>query len=160
MGNEEESKLIKQLEKEWGKNWKVTCCALIYPDPEEMKFCFECGESLRKERRDLGHILEETKNQDIFCGLCKNKIGPNIIYIEKPSYQILITEFTEEKKLGSQMETVMLCNNCFLITLGDIPKINKILSSQLIQEAKKNYEKKKFPGKESFFQIRKPYRSE
>lgn len=83
--------------------------------------------------------------EDIFCGLCKKKIGSNIIDTEKPCYHILITEFTEVKKLGSQMESFMICGNCLLIKLGDIPKINKILSEKLIQEAKKYNERKMLP---------------
>lgn len=44
--------------------WKNHCCGRAYKRPEEMKFCLECGESLRKERRDLGYILEEMKKQE------------------------------------------------------------------------------------------------
>ena len=41
---------VKKLEKQFPE-WKVECCALIYPDPEEIEFCLECGKSLKKESR-------------------------------------------------------------------------------------------------------------
>lgn len=28
--------------------WKSECCGLLYPDPEEIQFCLECGQSLRR----------------------------------------------------------------------------------------------------------------
>ena len=48
-----------------------------------------------------------------FCRDCKKKIGINIIDTEKPCYHILITKFTEIKKLGVQMDSFMLCKDCF-----------------------------------------------
>ena len=40
---------LEKLEKQF-PDWKVECCALVYPDPEELKFCLECGKSLKKEK--------------------------------------------------------------------------------------------------------------
>jgi len=58
--------------------------------------------------------------EDVFCRDCEKKIGPNILDTEKPCYHILITEFTEIKKLGHQTDSFMLCNNCLIIKLGNI----------------------------------------
>ena len=49
--SEESKEFIKKLEKEFPK-WNVECCALIYPDPEEVKYCVGCGESLKKEIKE------------------------------------------------------------------------------------------------------------
>lgn len=44
--------------------WINRCCGRLYKYPEQAKFCLECGKSLRKKRRDMGHILEEMKKQE------------------------------------------------------------------------------------------------
>lgn len=53
------------------------------------------------------------KKTDILCRDCEQPIGPNIIDTKKPCYHILISEFTETKRLGHQTDSFMLCKKCF-----------------------------------------------
>jgi len=56
----------------------------------------------------------------VFCRDCEKIIGPNIIDTEKPCYHILITEFTEIKKLGHQTDSFMLCKDCIIKNMKKI----------------------------------------